>query len=521
MTLRKQKNKNKKQKQKKTFYSKPNKMSYASWTEDEEPSVYNNAEYFGYAFNFKYSKHYYSSHLPFLNDLTPAEETKMNKFLHFIDETELKFKKPPEEINDIKEAVHEMVDSFAKHLENTDPLLAVSHKYAVGSMAEGTKIREPDEFDFILVLKELTADNVSVETITKEDIYIKCDDTEFDCFNDHFHKPMPVIQKCTGDVDYQHVHLPFTNLANLDSKNKKFPGKWKKLGYVCNWKNHFLKCLNKDSEGMLGFLNLNVNKSTGTIKNKNLDISEVLINAGPAIKLMLLWESKSGNQLEISVDIVLAIEMNGIENVLAMEEVQCQMYCKILLETNQYFLIPIHTAHTDVCFKVTVTTTELNIMTHLSKEHILCYRILKYLFQGKWTSANLICSYFLKTFLLRHTELCKCQYNPARCLTDILKVLSIALETCTRQPHMFSEYMTVEHLFIPRLEIDSGPPNIRRSISKYLTVNAEQLLEAAKSEHNDQIKDLERLKDAWKTVRDESSVVYKFSGSQITFNFEL
>ncbi|XP_053373224.1 uncharacterized protein LOC123532846 [Mercenaria mercenaria] len=475
-------------------------MSYASGSKTH---VYYNVRNTRYIFRFQYSEEDYANNLSFLNDLTPEEETKMNKFLHFIDETELKFERPPEEINDIKEAVHEVVDSFAKHLENTDPLLAVSHKYAVGSMAEGTKIKEPDEFDFILVLKELTADNVSVETITGEDIYIECDDT---CNWYHSPAPMPIIQKCTSDVEYQHIHLPLTNLANSDNTYKKFPGKWRRLGYVCSWKNHFLQCLERDSENMLGFLNLEVKKSTGTIKNKNQDISKVLINVGPAMKLTLLWESKSGNQLEIDVDIVLAIEMNGIENVIAMEEVPCQMYRKILLETNQFFLVPIQEAYPDVCFKVTVTTTKQKIMTNLSKEHILCYRILKYLFQrkGDCNSENLLSSYFLKTFLLRHAVLCKCQYNPARCLTDILKILSIALKIC-KLNYTSSDYMTAEHLFIPGLDLDNGQNYIHNDISKYLTVNAEQLLEAAKSEHNDQIKDLERLKDAWKTVKDEIS----------------
>ena len=93
----------------------------------------------------------------------------VNEKLLNLEKNVLSFVRSNEEVESIKESVDKMVENIASWFGETNPLLKFSHKYLVGSMAEDTRIIEPNEFDYILVLQHLSQTNVvRVERCVRE-----------------------------------------------------------------------------------------------------------------------------------------------------------------------------------------------------------------------------------------------------------------------------------------------------------------------------------------------------------------
>ena len=78
------------------------------------------------------------------------------KWLSVDSENELEYKRPDAEVECITNDVEAMVKKILTLVGISDPRFEISHQYLVGSMAEGTRIGEPDEFDFLVVLKHFS-----------------------------------------------------------------------------------------------------------------------------------------------------------------------------------------------------------------------------------------------------------------------------------------------------------------------------------------------------------------------------
>lgn len=147
-------------------------------------------------------------------------------------------------------------------------------------MAEGTKIVEPDEFDFILVLKEVTEATADVETIFEENIHKTCVCGASDFTDEHYLALMPEVTNCRDDVEYRHVHIPLKSSA-YTYNTKTFPKQWRTLGYIFNWNLHLMNYPKGPTDSLIRW-NVVIHQSTGTLKNQ---IQEHIMGLGPALTL--------------------------------------------------------------------------------------------------------------------------------------------------------------------------------------------------------------------------------------------
>lgn len=196
--------------------------------------------------------------------------------------------------------------------------------------------------------------------------------------------------------------------------------------------------------------------------------------------------------------------MNGIRNALTMKDASQQL-CKALLENDKFFLIPITSSTYNACFKVTGTTNELNFIKSLSNTHKMCYRILKYLFHSIMYLKTFFNSYLLKTFIIWHTSKRKCCNTPSKCLTDLLKLIAIALKLNDFNQDKYPQAeVVVQHLFIPGLVIEGETYDLTKDqVSQFLDVISKQLFKVGKSENKQPKEHLLSLKDTLKKLQDE------------------
>ena len=87
--------------------------------------------------------------------LNSHEKERINEYLNNVYEESIKIKRSVNEVQSIKSAVDYVVAELMAAVRREEPLYEVVDQYLVGSMAEGTRIKEPDEFDFIVAMKHL------------------------------------------------------------------------------------------------------------------------------------------------------------------------------------------------------------------------------------------------------------------------------------------------------------------------------------------------------------------------------
>ncbi|XP_053399840.1 uncharacterized protein LOC123557540 [Mercenaria mercenaria] len=364
---------------------------------------------------------------------------RINEFLIYLDREELMFKRSDTEVNDIKDAVGKAVDSFGKYIGKKYPLLAVSHKHAVGSFAEGTRLKEPDEFDFILVLKYFNEENVSVDRCMKD-----CEDI--------------------ADVK-PHAHIKIRNLEWWNAKATETE-EWQDNGTVCNW---------LDFVDMHSFTwaecewNVDIDTPSGKLSNSETDLE--FTSNGPAFTFELLWIPKQGERLQISIDASLALERRGVTEVIELEDVPCQEFIPDLLKEDTHFIVY---GEGEDGFKYTFTTTEVKLMRKISASHRRCYRILKFLFAVE-NCGGIVETYILKTLLLRHANSCMGKVYIFNCLCDI----------CDKLEDLYKKRKGgVSTIFLPDVKKNIfETPQI--NISRFVLFIENELMKIGKSHQSD------------------------------------
>lgn len=353
--------------------------------------------------------------------LNSAEVKKLNKYLCDLHDRELVFSRSAGEIEDIKLAVEDMVERItSKFVEYGDgQMYEVSQKYLVGSMAEGTRIKEPSEFDFLVVLKNLSVPGA---------LEIILIDNEKDCKN--------YLTKY--DHAFKHAHLQAIDSNLLKTFKDNY------LIYDRLIDKDFLKYIFEIDLVQSSIRKIEcktIERNTGTLSFYNYQTK----HNGPAFTLQMEWIPKSSvksEKLSISIDMVLAIDIS--HHVARNEDTNVPQYFDQLKDDDFCFVLPTSYAYHDhPCFKFTFTLTEVKLMKSLSVHHMACYRLLKYIvFRCGERVSRAFPSYVIKTVLLGHSLECFEIKNFLACVIEIIAKMSI---TCR---HGNSAHMTERTLFL-------------------------------------------------------------------------
>ena len=309
------------------------------------------------------------------NDNNTPLET-LNRFYNDLYDKELSLKFNDAEVTDINDAVTEFVSKIVKTVGDRNPCLKISDVISVGSAKEGTQICTPCEYDFLLILEKLSRPGA-----------------------------ISITKGCPDSLSYVHVKLENTRLERsfkdiIQDGCLKSTQDYRNYVYRENGLRQKLRSALQSAatENMP----LEVTTASGSLSFKTTNIEA----HGPAFMTMLRWQSVSnGDIMDISVDLCPAIRVSEhLERLVSPESVTCQSHYEYAQRIGSALLIPCRrgvACNDGLCFKVAFTETELLLMANLSEHHKKCYKVLKYLLNGRPVPSMTSKSVFKKLYFSR------------------------------------------------------------------------------------------------------------------------
>ena len=288
----------------------------------------------------------------------------LNRFYNELYDKELRLKFDDAEVTDMYNAVTDFVKNIVNTVGRRDPCLKIEEVISVGSAREGTQICSPCEYDFLLIMKELS--------------YPEVYGTE----------------GCPNSLSYMHVRLCSARFQH-SFKDIMRDGYVKSTQiysneipfYVQDGLRQKLKKALRDAAVEKKLFEVSTGSGILRFKSTNIEVH------GPALMVLLGWQSKRGGYImDISVDLCPALRVpavrlsENVEILVTPESVTCQSYYDYAQKTGTVLLIPCRRSSSCIyglCYKVAYTETELRLMDNISEHHKKCYKILKYLINGR------------------------------------------------------------------------------------------------------------------------------------------
>ncbi|XP_053380003.1 uncharacterized protein LOC128548671 isoform X2 [Mercenaria mercenaria] len=328
------------------------------------------------------------------NVLEEEKNCKLTYFFRDILKKRIDFQISSDEVTDIIFAVEYLVGIIVAAVSSNVIWLPFSRLVKVGSMAEGTKVGSPDEFDYLVVLDQ---------------------------------KGVEVNRSCEQNRGYAHIKVTDPQLQRIWKKwlygdylqgafthgfSGIFPGYFDTLGNAFMYEvGEIIKYLKDD---------LFCSRQTGRmLVNKNIQ------KHGPAFTPQFLWEphSRRGKKITINVDITPAFEVDLSEDIIKKDDTFHADFWKKIEAHGKFMLIPCHEpvscTSCVLCFRLTFTETEVELVRGLSKHHRECYKLLKYIFSSGG-GYSFMSSYAWKTLVLKHACYCKETANLAMCFKKLV-----------------------------------------------------------------------------------------------------
>ena len=376
------------------------------------------------------------------NNLSPRSEIEkdlaLTKYIENTVRHELKFKETKDEVDAIRKAVYDMVDSIMKEVQYVDRRFEILRKIPVGSMAEETRIVKPDEFDFMIVLKELSVHNL---------LEIRHDCNTLRSFV-HVEITDSAVREVWSDVCENGILKSTKSSKFIDRLICKLSRKNGNLGLrelFCQKVTTAVNNLTRRHHA------IHSNHGTLTIKKKTIEIH------GPAITPTFNWFSaypRNDRNMEISIDLVPAIEVKPNQDIINEDDTFSRDILCEIEKTGRLHLVPpsrISPCTQGMCFYVACAETEAKLVKTMNSNHLLCYKLFKDMFQTRnEIGEHLIDSYILKTFILKHANDCSERENPANCVHKVLKELNdnCSLERLSNtRLHMSSVFFKETNMF--------------------------------------------------------------------------
>ena len=315
----------------------------------------------------------------------------------------------------LRDVIKSHIESWLDEVENVNPLYRVSELIPVGSYAEGTKILQPDEFDYLAVIEEFSEPGtIEIDAresdiqrglvkvmITNEELKSKyrelCKDGHLQCFQ-------PV------------------NYARLEEK---------RFGHVLIQTLWMIVKRSKKLELATGTpTEIDCKILLPTVKNIPLYLKGAEFSAP---NVLIKFEYKT---TEVTVDVSPAIRYHKIHDCFRENDCAGPAFAELVLGRKSLLFVGT-TLQSD--FKVTVTEAEVEYIKRVMKpEHKIIYIFLKYIVNlyGKMTRLIFsFTSYMMKTICIHHDI--KCEKNEGS-IKDCFKSIINDMKVCTQQQYVVS-----------------------------------------------------------------------------------
>ncbi|XP_064596739.1 cyclic GMP-AMP synthase-like receptor [Liolophura sinensis] len=368
----------------------------------------------------------------------------LNRFLEEIHEEKCVFKVSKEVVNDLKEAVEELVRKFVHKVSfaTAYPLFSGSKILSRGSFYEGTKVEEPNEFDFLVELDVLSQPG----RVGFRSECLDCPGYTHVLFTD------PELQRMNAELESSpkdNFLRPYTISSYYrrcleEAYRKLFTGSWCRPDDV------------RIDKGC-GFLRLQEHIST---------------NWGPNTLVKLVWTTKTLPDDNILKCIVLTVD---ITPAIVYRPPECNpdsagadKHCHVVPARND---ICKHGSSTICCcWRISHSSEETEKMRSLSDVHKKIYKIFKVVCRKRIIDGPLrsLTSYMLKTAVLHHTETCDSNSSIGACTMKILEELL----TFAQQEYLPDYFIPEQNVWAKQNENDvvSPVPIIEKLILEFKSI---------------------------------------------------
>lgn len=293
------------------------------------------------------------------------------------------------ETSDIEMAVKEFVERILRLGVRKDTRFEAKLQ-RTGSSYDGTKIKSPDEFDFLAVMGRFSNSN--------------CES---------------VVRSCADSQGFAHVHLKKTSANHwqdlltdrCELVTKHFRDRFRT---IC----HEVIQETKD---------VVVEKPSGFLLNDGYEVSL----SGPQCIVKFIWRSGSQDTININVDICPTIEYPRVDKVLTVDDAANREVYQTLTEFGHVFLIPRPRRECSLCFKLVFAEADRTVIQDLSDCHKRCLLILKHIASETSEDIRLrkvFNSFALKMAVLHHSFQCRETEDCQKCIVNIFKDLITRLE---------------------------------------------------------------------------------------------
>ena len=354
----------------------------------------------------------------------------LERFLEDLYTNYIQFQISKEEVDAIKMGVETLINRIVAKITTSDERLQISNLIKVGGFYEGTKIGEPNEFDFL----------VEMEDFKNSDIY----SFEVACHQN------PYSVHCLVNTEYYYRRW-LNEEVRLGNTSMVFPPK-KIFGILCSATEHAIMGLRSSQEhtwqNELGCIQVYEPREYGTGI------------FGPNAMIEMTWTSESvKTAIDVSADITacipcpeyitdkwnLAIDPSMKKNVLMVPPSSSNLYeFESGLGGSEH-----------CCWRLSCTPLEVAAMNAMHEVHRKCYKIMKYICKGstgdkinqrdgilaKNHGLKLLSSYMLKNVVMHHN---------AKCVNSI-KSVSICLRQMFDLLLDFHECECLPVFFMPSL----------------------------------------------------------------------
>ncbi|KAL4231496.1 hypothetical protein ACF0H5_009074 [Mactra antiquata] len=307
-------------------------------------------------------------------------------------------------LNDIIILVYSMVRFLYFQLNSCQSQFRFDGIISTGSVADGTKIMAPDEFDFLITI------DADIQAM--------------------------VAKACAGG--FAHIE---TTSSNRSKEETYFDDNWK---FSVVFRNKFRQLFHYIVARHIGKI-FEADNGHLTLKGYSVPIN------GPQCSVRVLWCPKIGENLEIVVDITPAIKCSkSIESLITADEVDDNIR-KLLNENDQVYLVPKPQPCCNRCYKLVFDQADKAMCSSLQEHHRKCLLVLKYLaiqiqnydFRFRKTFS----SFSMKMAMYQHTIHCDKNKPVVDCLASVVCYL---LE-CLKQKNP-----TLSSVFTPERNIWSN-----------------------------------------------------------------
>ncbi|CAC5360898.1 unnamed protein product [Mytilus coruscus] len=356
---------------------------------------------------------------------TSSETSTTELFFKDFEEKKLNFNLCETEVQEITSSVYEIVNRVMAKVSEHDNRFTFSEIVKLGSIAEGTKLVEPNEFDYLCILKDFSNPDM-----------VRC------------------RKVCSHNPGHTHIFIEDKSLLkkweNFMDEGQLLANKiFAELSRIVN--DIYMNMVKEQKK-------IKVETSLGHLHFGGFSVKD----GGPNTVFHMYWiPVNAGQKMDICVDVSPAIRYFGMEDI-SLSPVFATS--KVFQNLTSVLLVPglLHKTVNkcmDKCFRISCTEIEVQLMKSLSEQHISCYKILKYMisYLGLDLSvSNLmylpLSSFILKMAVIQHAACCKVWQTKKKCMDDIADFILACFMPKDRPKPFMSNIFLKEHNLLFKLE---------------------------------------------------------------------